>query len=392
MKSPSPAPPAPFPALPSANDPQPQAWNGALEFRALAETVPALVFACDPMGMNVYVNARFERYAGVTGEAMRARGYMQVVHPDDRAAMDAAAAAARASGDEYEVEARLCGGDGGYRWHMIRAAPMRRDGDVLRWMGVATDIEVAHTAAADAERAAALLAAIGDAVPDLIYARDRAGRFTYVSRAAALELGFDAATIVGRRTSEVIADPAEARQHVEHDSAVLEGGRPVAVEEAHTGPDGRRRAFRSVKAPLRDARGAVVGVAGITRDVTAERALTSGLADARAELRRFADAIPYPVWRADDMGRIEFRNAAWAAMGGGPAIGPADWSELVVAADLGDFLERWRYSVASGEPFEHVARLHDRPAGGARRFFVQAVREWHGDGVASWYGAIWPAH
>lgn len=111
---------------------------------------------------------------------------------------------------------------------------------------------------------------------------------------------------------------------------------------------------------------------------------------ASAEMGRVVDAAPFPIFRARDGGDIDLVNEAWYATASVPRGRPVHFADLVIAADLGGFIAAWDYARATHEPFEHVARIFDAPAGGVRPFFVQATRRLDEDGRGAWYGAIWP--
>jgi two-component system CheB/CheR fusion protein len=112
-------------------------------FRVLADAAPMLVWDAGADGESEFSNSRWLEYTGQTPEQARGRGWVEAVHPDDRAAIQKAWLAARRSGGHYEVEYRLCrASDGQYRRHLARAWPQRDPtGKVVRWVGCAADIE-----------------------------------------------------------------------------------------------------------------------------------------------------------------------------------------------------------------------------------------------------------
>jgi signal transduction histidine kinase len=64
------------------------------------------------------------------------------VHPDDREHVTELWRDATAVGAPLEYEVRLRGADGAYRWFLTRAVPLRDGrGHIVKWYGVATDIE-----------------------------------------------------------------------------------------------------------------------------------------------------------------------------------------------------------------------------------------------------------
>jgi PAS domain S-box-containing protein len=110
-----------------------------VRYRALADSVPQIVWTADAEGRVVFYNERWFEYTGMERGATGARG---VVHPEDVPAMDERWAAAATTGGQFEIEYRLRRADGAYRWHLGRSVPLRDDsGAVTGWVGTATDIE-----------------------------------------------------------------------------------------------------------------------------------------------------------------------------------------------------------------------------------------------------------
>ena len=109
--------------------------------RALSEALPQLVWTCDAEGICDYFNPRWEVYTGYPTRNHYQQGWLTVVHELDRPELAAAWHASIASGAVFDVDARLKGADGSYRWFKMRSIPVRGpDGAITRWFGTATDI------------------------------------------------------------------------------------------------------------------------------------------------------------------------------------------------------------------------------------------------------------
>lgn len=165
----------------------------------------------------------------------------------------------------------------------------------LQWLAAKQRANVAvATARADAQRehTERFLAAIADASPDAIYAKDLEGRYQFVNRAGSGYVGRASGDVVGRTDRELFAI-ADADAVREADREVVEAGTTRMFLERLDTTAGER-VFSSTRGPLRDAEGSTYGVFGISRDVTewteAQRALEAqagALADSVDELERF---------------------------------------------------------------------------------------------------------
>jgi PAS domain S-box-containing protein len=127
--------------------------ESAAQYRFLADAIPVQVWTATPDGLLDYVNQRAEEYFGAPMSALVGNAWQQFVHPDDIESAGANWARSLATGEPYEVEFRLRGADGEYRWHLARGTAQRgSDGELLRWFGTNTDIEDAKRNEAELKR------------------------------------------------------------------------------------------------------------------------------------------------------------------------------------------------------------------------------------------------
>ena len=78
-------------------------------------------------------------------------------------------AASVSSGEPHESEVRFRRADGQYRWHLDRGLPLRdKDGNIIKWYGVVTDITERKTAEEKIREQEAELRQMLDFAPQLI--------------------------------------------------------------------------------------------------------------------------------------------------------------------------------------------------------------------------------
>src|SRR5438552_7279310 len=103
--------------------------------------MPQIVWTADQAGRATYFNQRWFQYTGMAPEEAGPDAWHRVVHPDDLPESVARRERTLETGETFEVEYRFRSADGGYRWHLGRAVPIRDDeGAVEFWIGTATDI------------------------------------------------------------------------------------------------------------------------------------------------------------------------------------------------------------------------------------------------------------
>jgi diguanylate cyclase (GGDEF)-like protein/PAS domain S-box-containing protein len=113
-----------------------------LYFHTMAEAIPEIIWTADPSGADDFFNQKCFEYTGLTFEQMQGSRWKEVVHPDDLQAAFERWENALRSGASYEMEYRLRGKDGIFRWFLGRANPIRdAQGKIVKWFGTCTDIE-----------------------------------------------------------------------------------------------------------------------------------------------------------------------------------------------------------------------------------------------------------
>ncbi len=116
------------------------------ELRQLIDFLPQHVVVMDKDGTLLQANKRLLDYLGFTLEQMKASGIderiRRDVHPEDLERFEKQLSAGLSKRTPFEMEKRLRGKDGRYRWFLIRCNPLLdENGGVVRWFGTGTDIE-----------------------------------------------------------------------------------------------------------------------------------------------------------------------------------------------------------------------------------------------------------
>ncbi|KAH6681065.1 hsp90-like protein [Plectosphaerella plurivora] len=111
-------------------------------FMMICETMPQLVWTAGADGLVDFFNSRWYSYTGQTPDESLGAGWAASFHPDDMAETSAKWKHSIATGDPYVVEYRCRNKDGGYRWMLGRALPLRNKetGEIEKWFGTCTDV------------------------------------------------------------------------------------------------------------------------------------------------------------------------------------------------------------------------------------------------------------
>jgi PAS domain S-box-containing protein len=431
---------------PAAGTQGPTASSAAIrqnDLLAFAEAIPVIVWRTDPQGLNDYLNATWYDYTGLTVEQSRGTGWTVVIHPDDQSNAQTRWVEAVHDGANYEVEFRMIGRDGVYRWFLVRGRPLPAlDGGVAAWFGTCTDIDTQKRAAetlAGAKNRAELLSEA-----ETIFERSFATPHV-ISDLAALAIDtfatfcyYDSADENGAltRRAAVHRDPEWQRRFDHAGPNEVPWQRPrlpdpnlasgaarfiVPVDEEwieSISVDAAQRdallalSINSIMAVPLVARGRNFGVLTFGRSGTTPPFNEDDLATAKELARRaaatlenahiyavsrdnerraaaIADAVPQIFWTAQADGAIDWYNRRWYEYTGQTPDDDAGagWDIAQHPRDLPDVRREWRRSLATGKPFETSHRL--RGTDGVYRWFLTRVVPQNAENgaIARWYGA-----
>jgi two-component system, cell cycle sensor histidine kinase and response regulator CckA len=159
----------------------------------------------------------------------------------------------------------------------IRCAPFEQGGK--HFLGLVRDI----TARKQAERALveshALLHAVVEGTSDPIFIKDLVGRYLMINSSGARSLGRTAAEMIGKDDRELFA-PETAALMMDHDREVMATQQPQTFQETR-GAAELARHYLTTKGVYRDHDGKVIGLFGISRDVTDLKRLEDQLRQAQ---------------------------------------------------------------------------------------------------------------
>ena len=120
-----------------------------------------------------------------------------------------------------------------------------------------------------------LLSAVIEGTPDAVYVKDLHGCYLMINGAGAHMLGLAAEKVIGNDDSTLF-DPASADRIQAIDRRIVAGGEVETYEDTATA-NGVIRTYLVTKAPYRDQQGNVIGVLGISRDISEHKRLEAQL-------------------------------------------------------------------------------------------------------------------
>ncbi|QJW99672.1 hypothetical protein FTUN_7291 [Frigoriglobus tundricola] len=367
-------------------------------YRVLTEAVPHVVWNADTAGDVTYFNRRWVEYTGLPIDRSFGRGWLDAVHPDDRARVRAAwrAMVTGTGADRFGHEFRLRDArSGGYRWFLSAAVPLPlADGRVDCWIGSMADIHEQKTAAEAVRESEAFRRSAFENSPDCLKILDTDGRVLEMNEGGCRLMEVDDFGAV-RGTPWPDLWPAANRDTVRDALASARAGRVGRFQGFCPTLKGTPKYWDVSVSGVPGPNGRPFRLIGVSRDVTEERRAEQRVRESELMLRQLADSMPQIVFAARPDGHVDYYNRRWYEYTGFPddgTTGDASWAPVLEPDQLEAVSERWFESVRTGEPYQCEYRL--RRADGEFRWHLGRalpVRDLQGD-IVRWYGTNTDIH
>ena len=145
---------------------------------------------------------------------------------------------------------------------------IKKDNEVDNFVLIVRDITLRDADEKERIREHELLKALMDNIPDSIYFKDDQNRFVLVNKAKAYRWNVKAADMIGKTDFDFLPHE-QAQKAFDDDNKILQTSEPIiGTIEKITGSDGVERWFSVTKVPRYDKDGKIIGIIGISRDVT----------------------------------------------------------------------------------------------------------------------------
>lgn len=226
-----------------------------------------------------------------------------------------------------------------------------------------------------------------DEVDAFIYTTDLEGRYTFANRMVLALLGRPLEYVLGRDIGEFF-DLSKDSTLRANDARVLQHGETIAREETNLiQATGEVRTYWSVKKPLRNAAGTIVGMLGISHEITERKRLEGQVRDQNRLLDAILENVDALVYMKDAKRRFVYANERTARAFGRPlaeVIGARDTDLL--PADVADrFWAKDQRILESGERHAGEEALVD--ASGRAHHYWSVIVPWTGpDGTPAVIG------
>jgi PAS domain S-box-containing protein len=164
----------------------------------------------------------------------------------------------------------------------------------------------------------ALLNSLINAIPDLVFYKDTNLKFIGANAAFEKQIGFGKEEFIGKMDSAFIPEEL-AEKFEKSDKLILNSSEAVSMESEDVDPEGNKIIFDTKKSPFFDEQGKLLGLIGISRDITERKKTELKIKSRSAALKSAANGVV--ITSAD--GEIAWVNPAFMKLTG------YSWDELV---------------------------------------------------------------
>ena len=271
---------------------------------ALFNSVPGILYLYDAEGNLLRWNKEHERLTGYSAQELSEMMLLDW-YRGDQATIDRITQEVSKAFDSgfASAEANLLLKDGSRLPMYLTAVPLTLDGKQY-FAGIGIDISERRQLAESLAQHEARLATLVRTIPDMIWLKDAEG--VYLSCNPMFERFFGAkeSEIVGRTDYDFV-NKALADFFRENDRLAMQGGPHINEEWVTMADSGEQVLLETIKTPMRDNEGNLIGVLGIARNITERKRMEAAIEESEARYRAVVEQSPEAVLLCDpDTGEI----------------------------------------------------------------------------------------
>lgn len=267
-----------------------QLYESMERYRLLVDTANEGIWSMDREHVTTYVNAAMATMLGYNPDDMIGKKVEDYLFSEDLVLHSQRMAQRHAEKDEV-YERRFCRKDGTELWTMVSAKALKSDSNEFEGsFAMFTDITLRKETQNALAKSELLLRTIINTIPDLVWLKDVNGVYLQCNKKFERFFGADESAIIGK-DDYAFFNKELADFFRENDRKAIEASGPRINEEWLTFvADGYCGLFETVKSPMYDAQGRLIGVLGIARDITARKMAEDALRDSEERFKALHNA------------------------------------------------------------------------------------------------------
>ncbi|MBD3276526.1 MAG: PAS domain-containing protein [Candidatus Marinimicrobia bacterium] len=276
----------------------------------LLQTIPSPIFYKSPDGTYLECNKAFEKMLGLPKEEIIGHTVYDITTPERAKMFARKDEQIVSSGEIQKYETDLIHHEYESKRNVIFHKGLTRNekGEITAIVGIITDITERKAAERKLEEERQLLQDLMDHFPNPIYFKDRDSKFIRVNRFSVDSLGLPPESLRGKTDFDLF--PREAAEKLrEDDKRVIEEGEAlINNQEQITLPNGNTVWMSATKVPRFDDDGNVIGLMGISLDITAMKEKEAMQQEKVQQYQTLLNTLSEPIAIIDAQFQIQYMN------------------------------------------------------------------------------------
>jgi len=200
--------------------------------------------------------------------------------------------------------------DGSVIWFDTNKIPIQdSEGQVIGIIGISTDITERKQAEDAQQKSEQTLLTVLDHFPGVVFWKDKDLNFLGCNQVFASRAGLKKPSeIIGKSDFDMPWGETEALKFRSDDFDIIEKGKPVHILERKIEPDNSLIWFDTNKIPIRDPEGQVIGMIGVSTDITERKQAEEQLRESEEKFRNLADYTDDWEFWIDQHGNILYSS------------------------------------------------------------------------------------
>ncbi|RKD25549.1 hypothetical protein BEP19_00985 [Ammoniphilus oxalaticus] len=284
-------------------------------YRLISENAQDIITLTNRQGVFCYIAPSVQSILGYAPDEVIGRPASDFLHPEDAAILSSPDYIEAFNGNCIKMENRMRHKDGHYLWiETTLKLTHNEQGEIQQVIGVGRDITERKQAEEELRKTKERLEAFFKNSADAMWLVDLDDQVSEVNATFETMFGWHTDEVVGNTLPIVPEQLLIANKQLHH--RVKAGESMISFETLRQRKDGSSLYVSTTLSPIRDAKGNVVGISGVCRDVTSRKTMEKQARAAQAQLESFIDNHSDAVIISSENGQIIRVNRAFERLFG----------------------------------------------------------------------------